>query len=401
MERVSTEEIINYKILPFNIYSEFGEKLFSAGEVLTPGKLLQIRNLDVLYCDTDEKENSTIANEILPEPPEEPIIQKEPTEQKQDIKEEKIEEVEEEVATKQTEVKPQEPTKNKGETSDKSKEKEEVFIQKEAFDMNPSTIQRNKLTVDDIDISGYKGPINKKSAIAPQTQLKIKAFYLKTLEIMDVQAPVKMISMLANIRDKIIQDILTNSASVMMSSQFKLLGEYKRCHALNTAILSGALAKSMDLSESVINDIVLASLIHDIGKSKLSPELLSKTSYTQDEQKEYQSHTKLGYKIIRAEMKLPENIAKIALDHHEYNDGSGYPYGKSGDRISIETQIVNVCNYFDNLTSNRTPYQVKNTKEAIRIMLQLGTKKFSAKPLYTFVHMFSYNDTTNFEEMIL
>ena len=46
MKIVSTEELINYKILPYNIYSEFGEKLFAAGEILTPGKLLQLKHIN-------------------------------------------------------------------------------------------------------------------------------------------------------------------------------------------------------------------------------------------------------------------------------------------------------------------------------------------------------------------
>ena len=53
MKIVLTGELINHKILPYNIFSEFGEKLFAAGEVLTPGKLLQLRHIDTLYRDEE------------------------------------------------------------------------------------------------------------------------------------------------------------------------------------------------------------------------------------------------------------------------------------------------------------------------------------------------------------
>lgn len=349
MKVVSTEEIINHKILPFNIYSEFGEKLFAAGEVLTPGKLLQLRHMDVLYRDEEKVE--------------EPII---------------------------------EEPKNVVNFETK---KEEITI--ESFDMKRSGISKNKLSVDDIDILSYKGPINKKAKIDPQTQIKIKAFYAKMLDIMNEKTPKEMLGMFANVRDKIVQDILSETNEVFFSSQLKLLGEYNKCHALNVAILSGVVAKKMDLPDHTIQDLVLAGLLHDIGKNHISPEILAKSNPTHQEQKLIQSHTKLGYMIIKNEMDLPEKIARVSLDHHEHNDGSGYPGGRSGESISLESQIVNVCNYFDNLTSNRTNLSIKNTKEALRIMLGLGTKRFAAKPLYTFVHMFSYNDTTNFEEMIL
>lgn len=351
MKVVSTEELINHKILPYNIYSEFGEKLFAAGEILTPGKLLQLRHINVLYRDDEIQ----FGEETAPE------------------QEEKIE--------------------------SETVEKRDVIV--ETFDMKPSTILRNKLSVDDIDIMSYRGPINKRAKIDPQTQLKIKAFYNKMLEMMNEKPPLEMLGMFANIRDKIMQDIISESNEVFLSSQLKLLGEYNRCHALNTAILSGAVAKKMGMAENTIYDIVLAGLLHDIGKSTIPQELLNKNNLTSQEQKTLQDHTKAGYKIIKIKMELPENIARVALDHHENNDGSGYPNGKSGERINVESQIVNVCNYFDNLTSNRTPFKVRNTKEALRVMLSMGTQRFSAEALYTFVHMFSYNDTVNFEEMIL
>ena len=131
MKVVSTEELIDHKILPYNLYNEGGEKLFTAGEVVTPGKLLQLKDMKVLYRD-DESQN-------LPSAEENSDVQK-----------------------------PAEAVKSK--------------IIEETFDMKPSSISRNKLSVDDIDIDGYKGPINKKSKIDPQTQLKIKAFYGQIVE---------------------------------------------------------------------------------------------------------------------------------------------------------------------------------------------------------------------------
>lgn len=362
MKIVTTEELINHKILPYNIYSEFGEKLFAAGEVLTPGKLLQLRHMDTLYRDDEAK------TDILPEP----------------------------VAKVEVPQKAPEPPK----VTEPPKVPEARKIIVETFDMKPSGISRNKLSVDDIDIVNYRGPVNKNSTIDPQTQLKIKAFLNQIMEMMEERPPMEMLGMFANIRDKIVLDIISDNDAVVMSSQLRLLGEYNKCHAINTAILSGAVAKKMDLSENMINDIVLAALLHDIGKTRIPQELLTKTSLSVQEQNAIQDHTRIGYKILKLEMKLPENIARVALDHHECNDGSGYPAGKSGERINLETHIVNVCNFFDDLTSNRTRYNIKNTKEAVRVLLGCGTKRFSAEALYTFVHMFSYNDTTNFEEMI-
>jgi len=377
MKQISTEELINYKILPYSIFSEFGEKLFAAGEVLTPGKLLQLRHMPILYRD-DEVQSDTIGV---------PVADKKiaPVTQKPPVQAAKPKQPEPMPAEKKVQVKQAEP---------------KVVV--EIYDMNPSNkIFKNKLSVDDIDVLSYRGPVNKRSKIEPQTQIKIKAFHNKIMEMMNDKPPLEMLGMFANVRDKIIQDIIFENNEIFCCSQIRLLGEYNKCHALNTAIMSGAVAKKMDLTESAIMDVVLAGLLHDIGKTRILPELLTKTNLTNQEQKIIQEHTRVGYKIIRNEMELPESIARVALEHHENNDGSGYPSGKSGGKINVESQIVNVCNYFDNLTSNRTKFPVKNTKEALRVMLGMGTNRFSAEALYTFIHMFSYNDTVNFDEMLL
>src|SRR5574344_1325355 len=203
MKKISTEDLIDYKILPYNLYSELGEKLFVAGEVLTPGKLLQLKHMNSLFRDDDD----VLAQQAM-----------------QHI--ESLESVDNSKISQHSSTEFNFPVDNGP-----------VIVEK--FDMNPSTILRNKLSVDDIDISHYKGTINRKAKIDPQTQLKIKAFYLNILEQMNKKPPLEMLGMFANIRDKIVQDIIFDSSDIFLSSQLKLLGEYKRCHCLNTAILSG------------------------------------------------------------------------------------------------------------------------------------------------------------------
>lgn len=371
MKVITTEELINYKILPFNIYSEYGEKVFSSGEILTPGKLLQLKQLSIIYRD-DESELD-IAE------PDEDIEQSGLTVVKQEASKEDLDLLFEEY-------------------SKIAKERNKVV---EVFDMNPNQILKSNTVVDEISIMNYKGPVNKKSKIDPQNQIKLKAFYHETISGLFERPNSETANLFLNIRDKILQDIIYRSNGLVYSSQIKLIGEYQKCHALNVAILAGLIAQKMNLSEAMISDIVLAGLLHDIGKTKINPELVTKQNLSKQEQQELQYHTSIGYKILKEDLEMPENIALVALEHHENNDGSGYPMNKSGDLISKESQIIHVCNYFDNLCFNRTKTLIKNSKEAIRTMLELGTKFFMPDALYTFIHMYSYNDTTNFEDMVL
>jgi HD-GYP domain-containing protein (c-di-GMP phosphodiesterase class II) len=178
-----------------------------------------------------------------------------------------------------------------------------------------------------------------------------------------------------------------------------LIGEYDSVHNANVSILSALLAAKLDMTEAEINDVALAAMFHDIGKTRIPVDVLKKTNPSTAEVKLIKLHSQMGYKILKREMNMPEAICRVALEHHENNDGSGYPYGVSGDFISVYTQIVSVCNFYDSLTSDRGPVQVKNPKEAVKLMLEMGGKYFMPKVLYTFVHMSNFNDQTPIENL--
>ena len=377
MKIVTTEELINYKILPFNIYTEFGEKIFSSGEILTPGKLLQLKQLSIIYRDDDN--NLEVDQNATDEYDSEGYVEESYTKTERNNESTDIDAIFEEY----TKI---------------AKEKNKVV---EVFDMSPNQVLKSNTIVDEISILNYKGPVNKKSKIDPQNQIKLKAFYHETISGISSRSYAETANLFLNIRDKILQDIIYRSNSVVYSSQVKLIGEYQKCHALNVAILAGIITQKMGMNETMISDAVLAGLLHDIGKIKIDPDIVNKQNPSPSEQQTLQYHTSIGYKILKEDLEMPENIALVALEHHENNDGSGYPMNKSGDLISKESQIIHICNYFDNLCFNRTKLLVKNTKDAVRHLLEMGTKNFMPEALYTFIHMFSYNDTTSFEDMIL
>lgn len=383
MKVITTEELINYKILPFNIYTEFGEQIFASGEILTPGKLLQLKQLSLIYRDSDLDFDENEENEIVDYPEE---------------NEDYAEEYEELYDGYKTNNASNDLDAIFEEYAKQTKEKNKVV---EVFDMNPNQVLKSNTIVDKISILNFKGLINKKSKIESQNQIKLKAFYHETISGLKYRPYAETTNLFLNIRDKILQDIIYRNNGAVYSSQIKLIGEYQKCHALNVAILAGVITQKMGMNETMVSDTVLAGLLHDIGKIKIDPDIINKQNPSPTEQQTLQYHTSIGYKMLKEDMELPENIAIVALEHHENNDGSGYPMNKSGDLIAKESQIIHLCNYFDNLCFNRTKTLIRNSKEAVRHLLELGTKYFMPEALYTFTHMFSYNDTTNFEDMIL
>lgn len=348
MKSLTIEELLDEKALLYNVVDEVGNVLLKAGEILTPGKILQLRQIPKLYR-LDAKNTSQNTEKIV------------------DL------------------------NTNLNNSNVVFNEKSYLMTQ----------VPRTVFSIDKLDTTNFNGVANKTSKIDSLTQNRIKLFYTKILDAMKKNEYTNVVAMYNEIRDKIIYDIKTLLSAVSYFSQLKLLGEYSLCHSLNVGILSAALSYKLGLNQDLISDITLGALYHDIGKIYLPENVQTTEGLSSEEFKVYKSHPEVGYRILKEKLNIPENVAKIALNHHEIANGTGFPFGISLQNIDIQTSIVSVCNFFDNLTFNKTEYRVKNTREALKVMLQVGSSHFKAEVLYGFINMFSYNDTTPFEEMIL
>lgn len=127
-------------------------------------------------------------------------------------------------------------------------------------------------------------------------------------------------------------------------------GENIYYHALNVTVLSLMVAKSAGLGEEEAKDLGMGAMFHDVGKLKIPKKvLLKKEKLNRAETKLLQLHPKYGVDLLKATKEFPESLYPIIDHHHEYLDGTGYPYGLKGSKISPLAQIVAVVNTYDNL----------------------------------------------------
>jgi len=141
-----------------------------------------------------------------------------------------------------------------------------------------------------------------------------------------------------------------------LASAVEMRDPYTAGHQHRTTTLACAIAEEMDLSKHQIEGIRMAGIIHDVGKIKVPAEILSwPDRLTEIDFNVIKTHPQVGYDILK-NIELPYSVAQIVLQHHERMNGSGYPAGKPGEDILLETRILSVSDVVEAMASHR-PYR--------------------------------------------
>jgi diguanylate cyclase (GGDEF)-like protein/putative nucleotidyltransferase with HDIG domain len=140
-------------------------------------------------------------------------------------------------------------------------------------------------------------------------------------------------------------------------------------HIRRVQVYATSIARGLGMSDTEIQGVKTAALLHDIGKLAVPEHILSKPGpLTQEEFQKIRVHPQVGAEIISA-VPFPYPVAPLILSHHERWDGKGYPQGLRGEEIPLGARILSVVDYYDALTSDR-PYHKAMTPEAAMALLQ-------------------------------
>lgn len=162
--------------------------------------------------------------------------------------------------------------------------------------------------------------------------------------------------------------------------------EREMFHSKRVSGLCEKLAKAYGLESEQVAQARNAGLMHDIGKIGVNEEILNKEGKLTDEElKEVQRHSEIGYRILSSVNELSE-IAEHILMHHERPDGTGYPKGLSNDEVSSIAKIINICDSYDAMTGPRTYRKVLSKEEAIDELHRCKGTQFDVELVNLFVN---------------
>lgn len=179
---------------------------------------------------------------------------------------------------------------------------------------------------------------------------------------------------------KIVEQVLDKGSIMLDLTDLRSFDSYTYAHSVNVAVLSCIIGFGLNMGEEALEQLVLAGLLHDLGKLAIPQEILNKPGrLTPYEYEIMKKHSTLSYEIIKERWDISAQVKAAVLYHHENVDGSGYPEGIEGEDMTIFTKILHVADVYDALVSKRPYKNPYSPYEACEYLMGAGGIMFDPK----------------------
>lgn len=185
---------------------------------------------------------------------------------------------------------------------------------------------------------------------------------------------------------KIKRDMIT-----ALKRQLELKSIETANHSSRMVEMAEKVGKYMMLNTSLMEELLMAVEMHDIGMVSIDNQLLDKpTRLTDAELKEIRKHTEIGYHLLVASPNMA-GIAEYVLSHHENYDGTGYPQGLKESEIPMLSRLISVIDSYEAMT-HRRPYREALTHEqALEELMSLAGSKYDPEIVKSFISAMKTN----------
>jgi putative nucleotidyltransferase with HDIG domain len=180
--------------------------------------------------------------------------------------------------------------------------------------------------------------------------------------------------------NNIIDETLRNRRVLLNLGEIRTTDNALFIHSLNVCMMSTVMGVGLGYNNSQLKELAVGALLHDIGKAVKEDEA---AAYRESSLESH--HTWTGFNLLRKKHEMSIVSAHIALQHHEWVDGSGIPRGLTGAEIHEFAKIVAICDYYDNLISPLSQEETCHPYEACEKIMALAEKRFDHRMVIHFL----------------
>ncbi|HGY5244078.1 HD-GYP domain-containing protein [Aeromonas salmonicida] len=215
------------------------------------------------------------------------------------------------------------------------------------------------------------------SANGEGRELKIRRLYQEARELqgkfirqLKAGEPID-ITPLATVAEEMVDTMFTHGDAMLCLARIRAKDAYLMEHSMNVAILLANFGRYLALERSVLKELTLGGLLHDVGKIMTPDEVLNKPGKLTDEEfTVMRQHVVHSHDILSSTPGITATMLEVAANHHERLDGTGYPRHLKGDQLSLYTRMSGIVDVYDAVTADRVYKQGMQPTQAFRILLK-------------------------------
>lgn len=171
----------------------------------------------------------------------------------------------------------------------------------------------------------------------------------------------------------------------MLSEAIEVKDPSVRTHSNEVAGYVSTVADKLEIDARGREELMIASLLHDVGKLGISERILLKPGeLTPEERSTIELHPRIGFRLVEQVPAL-DSVAPAVLHHHERFDGEGYPTGLTGEEIPLEARVICVADSFSAMTSDRPYRAALSLAEACEELERCAGTQFDPQVVRLFV----------------
>lgn len=214
---------------------------------------------------------------------------------------------------------------------------------------------------------------------APMISDKVLYKLLKALSTLDIES---IVTASEELVDNITEDAYENDMLML-----KNYDNYTAQHSINVAVYATILARCLGLSEREVKQVAQAGILHDIGKLVVPKEIINKPERLTDaEFEQVKLHSQFGYNQLKNRVDIWSVVRVAVLEHHENENGTGYPRGITGKEIHTIGKIIHIADVYDALVTRRSYKDGWAPKRAMKYITENKGVLFDAQFAEVFSH---------------